>query len=685
MYIYKWISFPIKIFATIFVILIVGCSSAEESETPESPTVESVSPVTQETVPPLPPVPSPLPAREPIPEGLVQIPVSDEVEETVSRLIEAEHPARDDYRLARELLGLQPAQLTPEVPDPSAYEIGDKDSFFIRKYLTSDDYQPITAYIRHISENAVWWKSANAKVTDAEIASTAELYEETVRPINHLAFGREWSPGIDNDRRVHFLLVDEEQWEGTFGYFSNINEFPTALHPFSNQREMLVVNTSGVHIDSISFAGKLAHEFQHLIHWNLDPNEDQWLNEAMAELAYFFTGAPDPRNRIFGSNSQLFAENPDIQLTARPERKYGEDDKSTLMHYAAEKSFLIYLLEHFGAEFIKDVANNPDPSVFSIQEELDRLPESPRFEEVFANWLIANLIDRPQIAEGQFGYKEYDPYLTRNRRQISSLNKEPIEEQLPPYGAHYYQIQGSDPVKVSFAGSTLARLTPADPPSGQFAWYSNRGDQSEFTLTNTFDLTGLDTATLDYKVWYELEEYFDYAYVEVSTDGGETWQILDTAHGTDQDPKDRSYGVGYTGTTLEWLSESIDLSRYTGREILLRFHVLTDFTTNRDGFQVDDIAIPELGYFDSAEDDSGGWEAKGFIRSSNLVPVEWIVWLVKASNPFQVDRIALSPDQTAEFEIADLGQDYSLAAVVISPTAPVTTMETDYELVFQGP
>jgi hypothetical protein len=685
MFINKAISFPIKIITTLFIFLIVGCSSTEETKTPESPTAESVSPVIQETELTIPPTPTALPASEPIPEGLVQIPVSDEVEETVSQLRDAEHPVRDDYRLARELLGLQPEQLIPEVPDPAAYEVNDRDQFYITSRPGGYDNKQIYAYIRHISENAIWWKSANAKVTDAEIASTAELYEETVRPINHLAFGREPSPGIDNDRRVHFLLINEKQYGRTFGYFKPWNEFPTALYPESNQREMLVVNTYEKAIDSLYFVGKLAHEFQHLIHWNLDPNEDQWLNEAMAELAYFFTGAPDPRNQIFGSNSQLFAENPDIQLTARPERKYGEDDKSSLMHYAAEKSFMIYLLEQFGAEFIKDVANNPDPGVFSVQEELDKLPESPRFEEVFANWLVANLIDRPQIAEGQFGYKDYDPYLIRNRRQISALNEEPIEEQLPPYGAHYYQIQASDAVKVSFAGSTLARLTPADPPSGQFAWYSNRGDQSEFTLTNTFDLTGLDTATFDYKVWYELEEYWDFTYVEVSTDGGESWQILETTHGTDQDPIDMSYGVGYTGTTLEWLSESIDLSQYTGQEIQLRFHVLNDFATNRDGFQVDDIAIPEMGYFDSAEDDSGGWEAKGFIRSSNLVPAEWIVWLVKASNPFQVDRIALSPDQTAEFEIEGLGEDFRTAVVIVSPTAPVTTMELNYELVFQHP
>jgi hypothetical protein len=40
---------------------------------------------------------------------------------------------------------------------------------------------------------------------------------------------------------------------------------------------------------------------------------------------------------------------------------------------------------------------------------------------------------------------------------------------------------------------------------------------------------------------------------------------------------------------------------------------------------LDEIAIPELDFFDGAEIDSGGWEARGFIRNSNFIPVEWIV------------------------------------------------------------
>ena len=31
----------------------------------------------------------------------------------------------------------------------------------------------------------------------------------------------------------------------------------------------------------------LAHEFQHMIQWNVDKNEDSWFNEGMSELAAF--------------------------------------------------------------------------------------------------------------------------------------------------------------------------------------------------------------------------------------------------------------------------------------------------------------------------------------------------------------------------------------------------------------
>jgi hypothetical protein len=159
--------------------------------------------------------------------------------------------------------------------------------------------------------------------------------------------------------------------------------------------------------------------------------------------------------------------------------------------------------------------------------------------------------------------------------------------------------------------------------------------------------------------------------------------VLETAGGTAENPQNLSYGWGYTGTAPGWIAESIDLSAYAGQVVDIRFEVINDFSTNRDGLLLDDISIPELGYRDGAEDETGGWEAVGFVRSANMVPVEWIVWLVELAEPTQVTRIALDEVQAAEFEISGFGDEFPFAAIVVSPTAPITTMGIDYELVLQ--
>ncbi|MBE0411679.1 MAG: immune inhibitor A, partial [Anaerolineales bacterium] len=182
-----------------------------------------------------------------------------------------------------------------------------------------------------------------------------------------------------------------------------------------------------------------------------------------------------------------------------------------------------------------------------------------------------------------------------------------------------------------------------------------------------------------------LESDYDYGYVQVSLDGGENWSILDTEHGRHENPHSTALGMGYSGFSGGWLSESLDLSSYTGNRILLRFQVINDYTTNRFGLQVDDIEIPEIEFFDGAEDDSVNWHTQGFVRSSNFVPAEWIVWLVTHAESPEVTRIEIGSEQPAEFIIAGLGSEYQSATLVVSPTAPVTSSEVDYDLILQYP
>jgi hypothetical protein len=582
-----------RLMALLALLAAAACASPQPAAPSATPAAEPSNEPTSA------PSSTPNPTAIPIPEGLIRIAVPETAHLTAANLLAAARPPHDYYRAAVQLLGIPVADLTP-VP-AGEMEVNDRANFYYNSNL-GGEFRTVPARLRYLSDNAAWWTGVNSTVSDEEILGAAENFEATVFPTNRLVFGRESSPGIDDDPHIHFLILQEESWGGFFGYFSRDNQFPTAIEPFSNQREMLVLNANAFPLDSETFVGKLAHEYQHLIQWNQDPNEDLWLNEALSELAYFLTGAPVIGSALGPTNAELFAQYPDSQLTARPERRFGEDDLSVFVHYGAERAFLVYLLEQFGPEFIQSLAQNPAPGVISIQEELDKLESAPAFDDVFADWLLANLLIQPDLADGQWGYREFTP-IRPLREIISSFGGDPVAGQLEPYAARYYEIQSEETVNVSFTGSTLARLTPVDPAGGSYAWYSNRGDSTAFTLTRSFDLSGLETATLNYKVWYELEELYDFAYVEVSTDGGEHWTILETAHGTAEDPFSRNYGFGYTGALIDWESESLDLSAYAGGEVLIRFELITDFSTNRDGFQVDDIEIPELGFFDGAEDD----------------------------------------------------------------------------------
>ena len=136
-------------------------------------------------------------------------------------------------------------------------------------------------------------------------------------------------------------------------------------------------------------------------------------------------------------------------------------------------------------------------------------------------------------------------------------------------------------------------------------------------LTREFDLSGLTSATLRYRAWFETERGWDYAYVAASTDGGKTWRALPATHTSDYDPVGAAYGPGYTGDSGgKWVQESVDLTAFAGRKVLLRFEYVTDDAAHARGFAVDDISIPELGFSDGADSD-GGWQAEGFPASKS--------------------------------------------------------------------
>jgi hypothetical protein len=122
----------------------------------------------------------------------------------------------------------------------------------------------------------------------------------------------------------------------------------------------------------------------------------------------------------------------------------------------------------------------------------------------------------------------------------------------------------------------------------------------------------------------------------------------------------------------------MDLTPYVGQSVLIRFDYVTDDAYNDPGFCVDDIAIPELGYSYAAESPDG-WNAEGFLLSSNVVPQDWIVQAIAFGAETEVLEMELDESEQGRLVIEDFGTMVDRVVLVISALAPSTTETASYE------
>ena len=123
-----------------------------------------------------------------------------------------------------------------------------------------------------------------------------------------------------------------------------------------------------------------------------------------------------------------------------------------------------------------------------------------------------------------------------------------------------------------------------------------------------------------------------------------------------------------------WVEQTVDLSAYAGRSILLRFEYIADQGLNRSGFAVDDIRIDAIGYADDAETDAGSWEAAGWVRMDNTLPGRFLVQLVQGT---RVTRL-VGPDDPVTGAWPISVEPGEVALLAISGVTPFTTAPGRY-------
>jgi immune inhibitor A len=598
---------------------------------------------------------------------VLRLPVDAETVSTAELLRETAIPERDLRALAERLKHTGPVPRVVNA-EPPHYEIGQKETFWVNDEALSDTYLEIEASLRYVTPHLYMWVEEGLSFDQEGIEATAHKFEEQIYPTTRRYFGSEWSPGVDNDVHIHVLNAN---LPSVGGYYSSNDEYPRSVNPFSNEKEMVYINMSYVAPGTPEYESILVHEFQHMIQWNVDPNEDTWVTEGAAQTAETLNG--------YDAWISAFLREPDTQLTA-----WADEIEQAGAYYNASHLFVYYVAERFGWELIRDLTATESDGMAGIEAVLANNGQDLASEDLFGDWVIANFLNDTSVADGRYGYSGIgfsgDVAIDHRHRRYPDSRASTVHQ----YAADYIELGNTrGNLVIEFAGSTHVRLVDNEPHSGQYEWWSNRGDVSNMTLTREFDLSDLEAATIEFWTWYDIEDDYDYAYVEASTDGGQTWHILSGEHTTESNPYGNSFGHAYTGMSgggerPVWVKEQVDLTPYVGQSALVRFEYITDDAYSDPGFCVDDIAIPQLGYAYDAELD-GGWEAQGFIRSTNIVPQDWLAQVIAFGRDTRILEMELGDKQEGRLVLEGFGTDVDRAVLVVSALAPATTEVASYE------
>ncbi len=619
-------------------------------------------------------VPSLVPSFEntvtPQPTAQINRPSTDSVStETLKTLGETSVPENDPYELACRLQAVCDASKTVQAKQ---YKVGDKDKFWIDNSDTNEHTQ-ITATLMYITPHSYFWDEEGTDVNEKDMKALMDTFESKIYPTDREFFGSEANPGVDGDPHVYVIYANSIG-HNIAGYFNSSDSFNPLVKEYSNAHETYVLGTSQNLGDEYTYA-TLAHEFVHMIQNASDRNDVSWINEGFAEVGAFLN------KYDVGGADWIYVQNPDMQLNTWVDNS--SPDFSA--HYGQSFLYLTYFLDRFGEEASKALTNNPENDITSVDGTLSKLnitdPQTGQLvtaDDVFMDWATTLYLMDGSVGDGRYVYKNYANAPKVTTAENVSTCPQSLSGTVNQYGMDYYSINCAGDYTLKFTGSTVVGLLPTDAHSGNYVFWSNRGDESDMTLTREFDFTNASAPiNMSFAMWHDLETDYDYVFLEASTDG-KTWQILTTPSGTGEDPSGNSYGWGYNGQTNDWKTEKVDLSQFAGQKVQIRFEYVTDAALNGEGFLLDDVQIDAINYKSDFEADNGGWEAHGFVRVENVLPQTYRLNLIIKGATTTVTPITLGADQTAEIPLSL--KDGEEAVLIVAGTTRFTRQPAAYQI-----
>ena len=395
------------------------------------------------------------------------------------------------------------------------------------------------------------------------------------------------------------------------------------------------------------YEGTFAHEYQHLLEYYEDPAEVSWVNEGLSDWAQTLVGYVDPSIPPDqpGADSHLAC----IQGFQDP--KFGGPENSLtewsdqggpeiLCDYGAAYSFMEYLQSHYGDAFMTALHREDRTGLAGLDAVLDRFHVRRSAMDTVHDWAAALALDAALQRDGRGHHGHHGHGRDRHHGGLADVfsiatmqakvNWDTAQAYdtpgAPPNGSDYVRLRNAGGSyltakqlrSISFAGAQALEPTPlawtseATPPdatvagadscgspfpagSGPAALYSGCGDDLDRSLVRQVSVP-TDDPTMRFSALWDIEQGWDFAFLQVSDDGGATWHSLSTADTTaEHDPGAQAEAVanlpGFTGDSGTWQSESVDLSAYAGKDVLIGFRYLTDAAAAEAGFWVRDLQV----------------------------------------------------------------------------------------------
>jgi immune inhibitor A len=397
-----------------------------------------------------------------------------------------------------------------------------------------------------------------------------------------------YSPSLERYCDRNIISIDTWQWENRIG---------------PEGTEWL----PGIYVARpFVYEGTIAHEFQHLIHDDYNPDDALFMNEGCSMFAEFLCGYGIPWSDI---NSYLAT--PDNSLTV-----WGDQgDINILADYGVAALWSLYLNDQFGPDFLGTFVQDGIPGIDGLNLAFGG---GITFDKVYRNWRIANLIHSDEPGHGIYNYKSLDladgnpirvydvkqkpkqvMYGTDFGTTITTLGYDTGISAIGPYGSDYIEFtKWNNPAygRLNFDGDDVAIVPAWTLADG--VWFSGTGLDlqnlllfGEATVDSTDPVLSLTTS-------WDLETEWDYGFVQVSTDNGATWTSLVNAytiyeHDPDAHPDIIANLPGLTGSSDGYVTMDFDLSAYAGETVLIGFRYMTDWGTTYPGWwiQADSVMV----------------------------------------------------------------------------------------------